>query len=106
MQKTGGPSALPAPAALAKNPSVEEIEKYEGMLVEMNDVACTTYNADMRQVGTDAGVGVDYGIMGPEAFADGALIAGKTATIRGIVRFSRGNYRISPRNEGDMIPNP
>jgi hypothetical protein len=49
---------------------------------------------------------VDYGIMGPEAFADGALIAGKTATIRGIVRFSRGNSRISPRNEGDMIPNP
>lgn len=103
MEKIGGPETLPAPVALAKNPSAEDLEKHEGMLVEMTGVTASTYNADKRQVDTDAGVGVDYGIMGPEAFAEGAAIAGKTATIRGIVRFSRGNFRISPRSADDMI---
>ena len=106
MEKIGGPETLPAPVSLAKNPSAEDLEKHEGMLVEMTGIVASTYNADKRQVDTDAGVGIDYGIMGPDAFADGAAIAGKTATVRGIVRFSRGNYRISPRAADDMIVAP
>lgn len=106
MEKTGGPAATPAPVTLAKDASAEDLEKHEGMLVEMADVACSTYNADKRQVDTDAAVGIDFGIVGPDAFAEGAAIVGKTITARGIVRFSRGNYRISPRAADDLIPNP
>jgi len=106
MEKTGGPTALPAPVSLAKSPSAEDLEKHEGMLVEMTGIVAGAYNADKRAVTTDAGVDIDYGIMGPTEFDDGAAIAGKTATVRGIIRFSRGSYRISPRNAADMIPAP
>jgi len=107
IEKVGGPLALPAPLALAKNPSAEDLEKDEGMLVEMSGVVAATYDADKRQVTTDAGVGIDYGIMGPDAFAEGLAIATKTlTTLRGIVRFSRGSYRISPRFAEDMVVAP
>ena len=92
--------------SLAKNASAEDLEKHEGMLVEMAGVVAGTYNADKRAVTTDAGIDVDYGIMGPEGFDDGAAIVGKTVTVRGVVRFSRGSYRISPRDAADMIVAP
>jgi len=103
MTKTGGPSDLPAPVVVPKNPGDAELEKYEGMLVEMSGVVAATYDADKRQVGTDAGIGIDYGIMGPDAFAEGAAFTGKTVTVRGIVRFSRSNYRIQPRSADDVV---
>ena len=104
MEKTGGPATLSAPVTLAKNPSPEDLEKHEGMLVTMSGIVAGTYNADKRAVTTDAGVDIDYGIMGPVDFDDGAAIAGKTATVTGIIRFSRSSYRISPRNTADMVP--
>ena len=103
LTKTGGPSDVPAPVVLQKNPGDAELEKYEGMLVEMAGVAASTYDADKRQVGTDAGVGIDFGIMGPDAFAEGAAFVGKTVTVRGVVRFSRGTYRIQPRSADDVV---
>ncbi len=101
--RIGVSAPVPAPLVIAKNPSATDLESYEGVLVELHDVAVGVYNSNARGVATDAGVLIDAGIMPPEDFAFGAAIVGRTlAVLRGVVRFSRASYRVSPRDASDM----
>ncbi len=100
IEKTGGPSPVPAPAALAKNASAEDLEKHEGLLVELSDVNVTGddgYGAAQ----TDAGVLIDKTLMG-DAFVTPAS-GTKLSKVRGIVTFRFNAYRVSPRGADDLV---
>jgi len=93
--------------ALEPGTPVAEIEQYEGMLLALQDVEALSYDPTLRQVPTSFGVGIDYGIMGAPAFAQGAAFAGQHLDFAvGILRFSRGTYRISPRDAADIRVTP
>ena len=101
--RIGGAAPVPAPLIIAKNPSAADLESYEGVLVELHDVVVGAYSSTARGVATDAGVLIDNGIMPAEDFAFGAAIVGRTLSVlRGVVRFSRASYRVSPRVASDM----
>jgi predicted extracellular nuclease len=103
IEKTGGPANVPAPASLAKNASAEDLEKHEGLLVELTDVSVTGddgYGAAQ----TDAGVLIDKTLMG-EAFTAPAS-GTKLSKVRGIVTFRFNAYRVSPRGADDIVVAP
>lgn len=105
IEKIGGPNEVPGPVVIDKAITVADLEQYEGMLVEVANVTATTWTGTgVFAVGTDAAFNIDSGIMGRDAFADGAAILGKTlTTLRGIVRYSRDTFRISPRSASDWV---
>lgn len=105
IEKIGGPSEVPAPVVLDKTIAAADLEQYEGMLVEVANVSATTWTGTgVFAVATDAAFNIDSGLMGQQAFADGAAIVGKTlTTLRGVVRYSRDSFRISPRSASDWV---
>ncbi|HRE90377.1 MAG TPA: hypothetical protein PK095_14690 [Myxococcota bacterium] len=105
IEKIGGPVELPGPFLLDKTISAADLEEWEGVLVEVQGVAAGAFETTgVFAVSTDAAFKIDDGIMGRDAFASGAAIANKTLTsLRGVVRFSRGSYRISPRSASDWV---
>lgn len=108
IEKTGGPTALPGPVVLNKTTSLADLEQWEGMLVEMNNVVAGTFETTgVFAVATDANLKIDDGIIGRDGFASGAAITGKTlTTLRGFLRYSRDSYRISPRSAADWVIAP
>lgn len=100
--KTAG--TLTAPGPLVVDKATTDLEPYEGMLVEMNNVQIIA--DDTHGAGTTDGVFlVDKTIMG-SAF-DLPSLTGKTlATLRGVVFYSFDKFRVSPRSAADLVVAP
>jgi len=94
-----GAIAPPAPVAIAKNLTAAELERWEGVFVELSDVTVTGTDS-FGQGQTDAGVLIDF------AAGEGITIpsAGTVLTaLRGFVTYSYGSYRVSPRGDDDLV---
>jgi len=93
---------LTAPAAvvLDKTVTAADLEKYEGMLVTINNVGITGAT-DYNEATTDTEVLIDDQIMGT-AFVMPA--SGSTLTsLTGFVTYGFSKYRIVPRTAADMV---
>ncbi|MFO0746792.1 MAG: hypothetical protein U1F43_14135 [Myxococcota bacterium] len=98
--KTGSGGALPAAKAVAKTVTEADLEKYEGMLVDVSDVTVT--GDDTHGAATTDGVFyIDNGIMGA-GFTLPAKDTHYTHVI-GIVRYSFSKYRVQPRTAADLV---
>lgn len=98
--KTGDGGTQAAPKTLAKAATADDLEKAEGMLVEMSDVNVTGDDGHGAAT-TDTLVLIDNGIMGAGFTAPAKDTNLKT--LRGFVRYSFSKYRIQPRDASDLV---
>ncbi|MBL8788284.1 MAG: hypothetical protein JNJ59_25545 [Deltaproteobacteria bacterium] len=101
IEKVGGPAPIPTPATLAKNSP--DLEKFEGMLVELTDVNVTGDDGHGAAT-TDAGVLIDKTLMGA-GFSKPAS-GTKLSSLKGVVVYSFDAFRVSPRSAEDMVVAP
>lgn len=96
VEKTGTAS-VPPPVQLDKGLSASELEPWEGVVVELTDVAITGLDS-FGQGETDAGLLIDDAVFAELEIPDGATLA----TARGVITYAFGTYRLSPRGPADL----
>lgn len=100
MTKTGDGGTIPAPVMLEKTVTAADLEKVEGMLVELSGISVLESNPardDLRA--TDAGALHIDNSLGVPVPAIGATLT----TLRGIVRYAFDAYRVVPRDATDLV---
>lgn len=98
--KTGDGGTVAEPKALAKDASAADVEKVEGMLVELSDVTIAGDDTHGAATITGSSLLIDNGIMG-----GGFTLPAKDAhyaKVRGIIRYSFSVYRVQPRDASDL----
>ncbi|MFT7581176.1 MAG: hypothetical protein ACI9MR_002850, partial [Myxococcota bacterium] len=99
MVKTG-PGTLPAPLVLANDVAFEDLEKYEGMLVEFADILVGAEDDRGDAIlGGRTDLAMDFKI-----FEGTNPAAGTTLTaLRGVLSYDRSKYRLLPRSTDDLV---
>jgi hypothetical protein len=93
-----GNGNAPAPRTIAKNLAASELEKWESMAVQLDNVtvtAVTQYN----ESDTNAGVLIDKFILGTSFVAP--TVDTNLPFVRGILGYGFQRYRVSPRDDND-----
>ncbi len=93
-----GTDNIHGPRTIAKNLAASELEKYEGMVVDIEDVNVLSIT-EFGDAETDAGVLIDEFVLGSlySAPPEGSYYA----TITGVLTWNFERYRISPRMPSD-----
>ncbi|MCA9514271.1 MAG: hypothetical protein KC635_04965 [Myxococcales bacterium] len=94
---------LSAPAALVidANLSNADFEKYEGMLVTIEDVTVTAVT-DHAESDTDAGVLIDKDVIGAANWTAPA-VGSEFSSITGYLHWNFDRYRVAPRSTADLV---
>jgi hypothetical protein len=98
--KLEGSGDVPVPVVLEKTVTGEELEKYEGMLVELSDVEVLESSPardDLRATNAGA-LHIDSGLGVPVP-----AIGANLTTLRGMLRYSFQTYRVAPRDTNDLV---
>jgi hypothetical protein len=93
-----GSGTVPAPVAIGKGLSAQELERWEGVVVSLSDVTVTGLNS-FDDAETDAGLLIDNQILGA-AFVT-PPVGEHYTTLRGLIVWVFDLYRIAPRNASD-----